>query len=151
MNMSPNTRRFPRPAVCACLLMVWAALLMGPDASFAAGDAAARDFRANCSACHGWNGSGDGPIGELLIVKPPDLRLLAHRNGGDFPATRVLRTLEGNDIPRAHGTSRMPVWGDWFAAEAIADSLKEGAPQPPPDIVEKRIERLVDYLRSIQE
>ncbi len=154
MEMSPTALRFPKPAAILCGLMVLAALTMSPGVALAAEDAgalAARDFRTNCAACHGWDGSGDGPIGELMTVKPPNLRLLADRNGGVFPAKAVVSTLEGTDIPRAHGTSRMPVWGDWFAAEAIADSLKSGEKRPPPDTVEKRIRRLVDYLESLQE
>ena len=152
MDLSPTTFRLLKFAALPGLLMLLASFTLRPRSALAEADApAAQDFRANCAACHGWNGEGEGPIGELMIVKPPNLRLLAHRNGGTFPADTVIRTLEGNDIPRAHGTSRMPVWGDWFAAEAIADSLKEGAKRPPPDTVEKRIQRLVDYLRSIQE
>ncbi|MCP5075613.1 MAG: cytochrome c [Rhodobacteraceae bacterium] len=125
-----------------------------PKSSAASEDAhqiAARDFRSNCAACHGWQGTGDGPVAELMKVKPPDLTLLAHRNGGVFPAKAVHNAIEGLDIPRAHGSKRMPVWGDWFAAEAIADSLHKGERRPPPESVTKRIRSLVDYLESIQE
>ena len=44
------------------------------------------DYEANCAACHGQNGKGDGPLSTELRTKPPDLTLIAQRNDGVFPA-----------------------------------------------------------------
>jgi mono/diheme cytochrome c family protein len=51
-----------------------AALLLAPAASHAAGDAAAgkATFTANCAACHGDDGKGDGPVGVALDPRPRD-------------------------------------------------------------------------------
>src|SRR5215470_2773757 len=31
-------------------------------------------FIRNCADCHGWEGKGDGPVGQMLLKKPPSLR-----------------------------------------------------------------------------
>lgn len=51
-----------------------AALLLAPTAAWAAGDAAAGKvtFTANCAACHGDSGKGDGPVGAALDPHPRD-------------------------------------------------------------------------------
>jgi mono/diheme cytochrome c family protein len=51
-----------------------AALLLAPAAAWAAGDAAAGKvtFTANCAACHGDSGKGDGPVGAALDPHPRD-------------------------------------------------------------------------------
>ncbi len=112
---------------------------------------AQKDFQSFCASCHGWGGAGGGPVADVLKVEPPNLRLIANRNGGTFPADKVYSTIEGLEMPRAHGTKQMPVWGLWFAYEAIADSLHTGDKTPPPEKIDKRIRGLVAYLESIQE
>ena len=54
-------------------------------------------------------------------------------------------------MPKAHGTRRMPVWGAWFSAEAVADSVYSGEKRPPPEEITRRIRRLVTYLETLQE
>lgn len=110
-----------------------------------------RDFQTFCATCHGWGGAGGGPVAEVLSVEPPNLTLIANRNGGTFPADKIYKSIEGLEMPRAHGTKQMPVWGVWFAYEAIADSLNTGDKTPPPEKIDKRIRGLVAFLKSIQE
>ncbi len=111
----------------------------------------AQDFQMFCATCHGWGGAGGGPVADVLSVEPPNLTLIAHRNGGTFPNEKVYKVIDGVEMPRAHGTKQMPVWGVWFAYEAIADSLHTGDKTPPPEKIDKRIKGLVAFLESIQE
>jgi mono/diheme cytochrome c family protein len=96
------------------------------------------EYEATCAACHGRTGKGDGPVSEELRTKPPDLTLIAKRNGGVFPADFLRRVIDGRKTLRAHGTYEMPVWGPAF--------LRAGSE----DAVRGRILAIIAYLRSIQ-
>jgi mono/diheme cytochrome c family protein len=96
------------------------------------------DYEANCAACHGQNGKGDGPLSTELRTKPPDLTLIARRNDGVFPADFLYRIIDGRKTIRAHGTYEMPVWG-----LLLLGNDSEG---PAPN----RILAIIAYLRSIQ-
>lgn len=96
------------------------------------------EYAASCAACHGRGGSGDGPVSGELRTKPSDLRLIAERNGGVFPADVLYRIIDGRRTIRAHGSFEMPVWG--------AILLRSGSE----DDVRNRILAIVAYLRSIQ-
>lgn len=103
---------------------------------------AAETFATHCAACHGPQGEGDGPVAPTLAVSVPNLRTLSQRNGGQFPAAAVASYIDGRQMPLAHGTRVMPVWGDVFSATR---ELVPEAPDPA-----KRIEALVEYLRGLQ-
>jgi hypothetical protein len=62
-------------------------------------------YKNYCAACHGGEGKGDGPAAEFLKMPPPDLRMLAQRNHGDYPADHVVTTLRLGIPSHAHGTS----------------------------------------------
>lgn len=51
----------------------------------------------NCADCHGWEGRGDGPVGQVLLKQPPSLRQpeLLTRN---TEAELVARILLGKDL-----------------------------------------------------
>lgn len=100
-------------------------------------DEGSRLFRAHCATCHGATGHGNGPVAEHMRRLPPDLTQYTRRNGGVFPTERVLRIVEGGDIP-SHGNREMPVWGDVFR---IGSS---------PAAVRARIDAIVRYLAGIQ-
>src|SRR5579863_9452117 len=71
-------------------------------------------FMDRCSACHGDDGTGNGPAVGSLKVAPADLTFLAKSNAGKFPAQRVRKILsEWVDI-NAHGSREMPIWGYLF-------------------------------------
>ena len=96
-------------------------------------------YRANCAACHGMEGTGNGPAAPALSTRPPDLTTIAQRNGGTFPAARIKKIIAGNESVVAHGSREMPVWGPIF--HQIQNDRDYG---------EIRLQNLTDYLKSIQ-
>ena len=99
-------------------------------------------FGRYCSACHGAEGRGDGPVAATLNKPVPNLRLLAR--DGTFPAGFVREAIDGRSMVIAHGTRQMPIWGYEFWVEEGADVTAERDAR-------EIIDRLVDYLESIQE
>jgi mono/diheme cytochrome c family protein len=100
-------------------------------------------YRVFCASCHGPEAHGDGPVAATLKPAVPDLTRIATRNGGAFPSERVRAIIDGQSVPRAHGTRAMPVWGWDFYAMDRADPARR-------ERVTELIDRLVEYLRSIQ-
>ena len=98
-------------------------------------------YNAYCASCHGRTGTGDGPVVPALKAPPPDLTLLAKREGGVFPAARVGLMLSGprRAVLPAHGSVDMPVWGPIFRALDPNDTLAA-----------IRVANLVTYVESIQ-
>jgi mono/diheme cytochrome c family protein len=103
---------------------------------------AADTFATHCASCHGPLGEGDGPVAGVIAVAVPNLRTLSQRNGGEFPADAVAAYIDGRNLPAAHGSRVMPVWGDYFDT---APTIVRGA-----DGAEPRIEDLVTYLQELQ-
>jgi mono/diheme cytochrome c family protein len=101
-------------------------------------------YQQLCASCHGVDGRGDGPVAPLIKIGVPDLTRIAYRNGGEFPADDVARTIDGRFERRAHGPRDMPVWGWQFYDSSSSDESGERSR------VDSMISRLVDYLRSIQ-
>jgi hypothetical protein len=107
----------------------------------------ARDFRAYCAPCHGLEGKGDGVVAEFLAIEPTDLTQLRRANAGNFPRERIAETIDGRREVRVHGARDMPVWGDWFKAEADKPGLKDASREA---VVQSRIDNLLLYLESLQ-
>lgn len=111
-----------------------------------------------CSSCHGMDGKGDGPMAEVLKTKPTDLTQIAKNAGGDFPANKVMQSIDGTMAVRGHGSAEMPVWGERFSAEAAApmdpEAVKGHGTQAPK--LEDRLTArgkillITEYLRSMQ-
>lgn len=124
------------------MLLVAATLSPGAPTE-AADDAAGRTlYRRLCASCHGIDGRGDGPVAPALGERPADLTTIARDNDGMFPALGVATAIDGTTMPRAHGVSDMPVWGEVLAG-------------PAPDATDAAKARdaillLTDYLRTIQ-
>lgn len=98
-------------------------------------------FKTYCASCHGVDGKGEGPLAESLRFRPPDLTLIAKRNGGEFPAEKVHRIVDGRSPVKGHGGPDMPVWGDAFRnADTGYDDVH----------VREKIRSVVDYLKSLQ-
>jgi mono/diheme cytochrome c family protein len=96
-----------------------------------------------CSSCHGTEARGDGPVSGSLKVAVPDLTTIATRHG-NFPAATVRNVIDGRRRGKAaHGTREMPVWGFEFRVEEGGDVNAQLA-------VRSAIDKLVEYLRSIQ-
>lgn len=94
-----------------------------------------------CASCHGTSGRGDGPVADLLRVRPADLTRFAAQNGGVFPTAKLQRVIDGRDVG-SHGNPDMPVWGDAFRISRGGLSDAD---------VKVRIETIVRFLQSIQE
>ena len=99
-------------------------------------------YRIYCRNCHGETGRGDGPMTEVLPVRPTDLTRLSRKHEGDFPTDEVYATIDGRDDVLAHAASKMPIWGFAFQ-EFDTDVNQEGQ-------VRERILQLIEYLKSIQ-
>lgn len=106
-----------------------------------------RDFVNYCAACHGVSGTGDGTLAEFLTLASPDLTKLARLNAGQFPEERVREVIDGRADVKVHGMRDMPVWGDWFNAEAVSQDTDREAREL---VVQDRIQSLVNYIKSIQ-
>jgi len=100
-------------------------------------------FEQFCVDCHGADGKGGGELAGELDTPPADLTRLRIQNEGTFPVDAVYQTIEGSQSVEAHGSREMPVWGNIWGEE-------EGQPVSP-EVVEQRINELVEYIRSIQE
>jgi len=106
-----------------------------------AGIAGAYAYRTHCATCHGTDGKGEGPLAESLRFHPPDLTLIAKRNGGEFPTEKIHRIVDGRKPLPGHGGPDMPIWGDAFRnAETGYDDAK----------VKEKVRSVVEYLRTLQ-
>lgn len=106
------------------------------------------EYEANCSACHGADGKGQGPLAQRLQQAVPDLTLLAQRNNGVLPAQRLREVIDGRATMAAHGTREMPAWGLAYRLEA-ADQCR-GPNCKPESYVQTRIAALVDHIGRLQ-
>ncbi len=100
-------------------------------------------YRRYCASCHGAEGRGDGPLSAALSPPPADLTTLARRNGGRFPESDVMATIDGRRLVAVHGPRDMPVWG------AVFESEHAGEPYPAyTTLLDARA--LSDHLRELQ-
>ena len=125
----------------ACLVVSVAALAAGCARELVREVSAADTFAIHCAACHGPHAEGDGPAAVTLSVPVPNLRTLTQRNG-QFPAEWVASKIDGRDLPGAHGSRVMPVWGEVFDTTGQLFENAENAKQ--------RIDAMVAYLRELQ-
>ncbi|MCB1909936.1 MAG: hypothetical protein KDH15_21455 [Rhodocyclaceae bacterium] len=131
---------------CAAALAVAVAASAGVRAAEIIG-AGPAEFESRCAVCHGLAGHGDGPFAALLLHPPADLTRLSADNGGEFPAARVRRMIDGREAVASHGPREMPVWGRELLIEYQRGNVAIGDPET---YVRTRIEALVDYLRGLQ-
>ncbi len=104
-----------------------------------------QDFMKHCAPCHGANGRGHGPEVNLIPdLHPPDLTVLAMKNGGVFPAKKIADTIDGRKSIPSHKRFDMPFWGVNFQQEG-----KEFSPRSEA-LAKARIAALVGYIRTIQ-
>ena len=101
----------------------------------------AKLFMNHCAACHGADGEGGGPVAATMQTTVPNLRTLAQRNGGTFPADAVTAYVDGRQIKAAHGDRQMPVWGDVFRGPEQGTAERT---------VRERIAALVTFVKGIQ-
>jgi mono/diheme cytochrome c family protein len=109
-------------------------------------DAGKQLYNKYCATCHGHDAKGKGPLTGSLNTAPPDLTLLAKKQGGKFPYMDVLDILDGAVPYPAHGNSELPAWGDTFQSDdpgSTGGTMEQAA-------VRGRLMLITDYLRSIQ-
>lgn len=133
---------------------IWLALGLGLLAGQAlaqarptAFDPGKREFDNSCASCHGSAGKGDGPLVPFLTRSPPDLTLLAKKNGGVLPMSRLYDVIDGAEVP-GHGSRDMPVWGRDYRIKD-AEYFME-APYNAEAHVRARILGLLEYINRIQ-
>jgi mono/diheme cytochrome c family protein len=124
----------------ALSLAVWIALAHAAPA-LAADDTGARLYFNNCAACHGDDGEGTGPVASSMNVTMPNLRSLAQRSGGVFPADAVSAYVDGRNVKSAHGDRQMPIWGDVFGG-ADRDASER--------TIRRRIAAVVEFISTLQ-
>jgi hypothetical protein len=132
-------------AAVATLILLSGCMSTQPDSRTVAELSGVEMYERLCASCHGVDGRGGGPVASLIKIGVPDLTRIAARDGGEFPAEDVRRTIDGRWDRRAHGARDMPVWGWEFYGTVNPDDAMERAK------VDSMINRLVDYLRTIQE
>ena len=124
-----------------------ASSILGPISWAQSEPSGEADFHNSCSGCHGEDGRGGGAKAFGLSVDPPDLTRLQARNGGVFPRARLRKIIDGREDIKIHLDREMPVWGQLFKLDA-----EEGLGNAEGDeaSVKERIERLIDFIGSLQ-
>jgi mono/diheme cytochrome c family protein len=107
-------------------------------------DVGKRQYDSACAVCHGISGKGDGPYRHFLIKPPSDLTILAKKNGGVLPVSRLYDVIDGRWEVLAHGPREMPVWGRGFIYLDSADLTSD-------PLAGVRILAVIDYINRIQE
>jgi mono/diheme cytochrome c family protein len=100
-------------------------------------------FRQYCSACHGLEANGKGPLASVLTPPPANLTLLGDKYGMPLPKARLAEFIDGRREVRAHGSSDMPVWGRRMNDTTPPSS--GGEAQTTGTIL-----LIIDYLESVQ-
>jgi len=98
-----------------------------------------------CSACHGADLRGEGPMAPVLTVPPADLTRLGA--GADVPTLAVARQIDGRDPMAAHG-GEMPLFGPWVQGNG-ADVAMTG-PGGQPILMARPIANLIAFLMEVQ-
>ena len=88
--------------------------------SIAQEEAGAGAYRQYCATCHGVDGTGDGPLTDLLTTPVADLTQLSANNDGNYPMLQVIHVIDGRTGMRGHG-GPMPVYGALFDEESNGD------------------------------
>jgi len=125
---------------------IWAVLVLAAGCAPAPEVTGRADFQTFCAVCHGADGKGDGRSAAELWLDTPDLTQIAAQNGGVFPTTQVMSTIDGY-TRTGHPGSQMPEFGPLLAGPTVLVEYEDGAISPTPE----RLVALATYLESIQE
>ncbi len=104
-------RKASQIAKSAFVLVISAVVLIAQEKGFI--EKGRRLYIRHCAACHGSDGTGNGPVATSLKVPPSDLTQL-QKEGEAFPIYRVMTVIEGEKVVPAHGSREMPIWGTIF-------------------------------------
>lgn len=102
-------------------------------------------FMENCAICHGADAKGNGPMARAMEQAPPDLTLIAVRNGGEFPRVEVLSTIDGYTKADLN-VPDMPEFGALLEGDLVPLDTGDGVMTPTP----RKLVALLEYLESIQ-
>lgn len=132
-------------------MLMGAAIALAATGALAQGkvDLGKREYDANCASCHGATGRGDGITRPYLTVSPANLTRLSKDNGGVLPINRLYMAIDGEKLPKGHGSRDMPTWGFDYrvrAAEYFGD-----VDYDPNVYVRTRILALIEYISRLQE
>ena len=104
-------------------------------------------FAANCAACHGATGRGDGPAAAGLSKAPADLSRIAARRGGAFPIAEVMSTINGYFRPDASVIPHFDGTADGISGGAtVLVDTGDGIASPAPE----GLVALAEYLKTLQ-
>ncbi|MBK5935143.1 cytochrome c [Rhodovulum imhoffii] len=98
-----------------------------------------------CAGCHGPTGRGDGPAAAGLSPVPADLTTIAARNGGVFPMTEVMATIDGY-TKGARDRGSMPAFWPLLEGDTVLVETEPGVMTPTP----ARLLALARYLEQLQ-
>ena len=107
------------------------------------------EFADNCASCHGTDGKGNGPLGELLRKSPPDLTQLAKKNQGVLPINRLYAVIDGAGVP-SHGSRDMPVWGREYQIDQAQQMREARGHYDSAGLVRARILVLLESISRSQ-
>jgi mono/diheme cytochrome c family protein len=119
---------------------------VGPAAHAQDVERGAQLYADHCAVCHGTGLLGDGPMAEVLLIPPANLREIERTNGGYFPRVGIAGHIDGRDPLMSHGGD-MPVYGRIFS------EMSEVLSSPGGDTVltSPEVVALIDYLATQQE
>ncbi|GAA5068769.1 cytochrome c [Roseibacterium beibuensis] len=126
--------------------LILAALLAAPPVAAQDATRGARLYAENCAVCHGAGLRGDGPMAEVLLVRPPDLTRIAARYDGTFPRAGIAWRIDGRDPILSHGGD-MPLFG--FVFSDMSEVLRTEGGQTV--LTSSEVVDLVAFLESRQE
>lgn len=112
-------------------------------------DLGKKEYELQCAICHGMDAKGNGFYTASLKVAPPDLTLLAKKNGGVFPVARIISVIDGRAQIAAHGSRDMPIWGTRYAVNAAEHFVD--VPYDQESFIRAQVLTLVDYLNRVQQ
>jgi len=125
--------------MAALTLLLWNAAAAQNPCGYAFSITGQKLFENHCAACHGRDGAGGGPRAAAQGKRLADLTGIAQRNGGQFPAERIVEIVRtGGAIPGHETEGVMPVWGKVFNGECGPAFSRRAAVE------------LKRYLQSIQ-
>lgn len=104
------------------------------------------EFLGSCAPCHGADGRGGGPLGDVLMNQPADLTRIEQRNGGHFPYYEIFAVIDGRYVVPGHGDREMPVWGRQF----LELDTEEFGPIGGEAVAQERIHQLIEYIMTMQ-
>lgn len=131
-------------------LAIGAVALLGGQIASVQSTGEAR-FINSCSACHGADGKGAGPIVGYLTGSMPDLTQLSANNGGAFPITKFYSTIDGTMTSGSHGSREMSVWAQRYLVRGEQGASPDFQASQSEVSVKFRILALTECLSSIQE